>query len=259
MMIPKNQTDSPKRTSIDRLTVLLEHFDLQVRLADPAEATLIVLTDREGGLRTACFGTSPLTAGLAPLDIAFSAVVEWGGSLNPLIAALPDMVRLELSDDPESAALVGLLRRELVEGRCGSAAVVNRLGEVLIVRMVRAQIEAGSVRPGLLAGLADARLSRAIVALHERPGRDWRNDDLARIAGLSQSRFCELFLAKVGEPPAAYLRRWRMTLAHLEIRRGGRVATVAHRYGYASPEGFARAFKKQFGASPLALRPRAPL
>lgn len=258
-MIPKNQTIPPKRASVDRLTVLLEHFDLQVRLADPEEATLIVLADAEGGLRTACFGTAPCAAGLASSDLAFSAVVDWGGPLNPLIAALPDVIRLELSDDPESAALVGLLRRELVEARCGSAAVVNRLGEVLIVRMMRAQIEQGSLRPGLLAGLADDRLSRAIVALHERPGRDWRNEDLARIAGLSQSRFCELFLAKVGETPAAYLRRWRMTLAHMEIRRGGRIAAVAYRFGYASPEGFARAFKRQFGASPLALRPRALL
>ena len=122
--------------------------------------------------------------------------------------------------------------------------------------MLRTQIEAGSTRPGLLAGLADPRLSRAIVAIHDQPGRDWRNEDLAQIAGLSLSRFAEIFLATVSEPPAAYLRRWRLTLARQDVEKGDRVDAIARRYGYLSSEGFTRAFKKHFGENPITLRPR---
>jgi AraC-like DNA-binding protein len=97
-------------------------------------------------------------------------------------------------------------------------------------------------------------LNRAIVAIHGNPGRDWRNDDLAVIAGLSLSRFAETFVAVVGETPAAYLRRWRLTLARQDLQKGDRVEAVARRYGYRSPEGFARAFRQHYGQKPLAMR-----
>ena len=132
--------------------------------------------------------------------------------------------------------------------------MLSRLGEVLIVRMMRAQIEAGSTQPGILAGLSDQRLSRAIVAMHDRPGQAWRNEDLALLSGMSLSRFAETFLAEVGESPAAYLRRWRLTLARQDIAKGHRVDVVARRYGFSSPEGFTRAFKKYHGKTPIALR-----
>ena len=75
------------------------------------------------------------------------------------------------------------------------------------------------------------------------------------IAGLSLSRFAEVFLAMVGETPAAYLRKWRLTLARQDVAKGDRINAIARRYGYRSPEGFARAFKNQFGENPMMRRP----
>jgi AraC-like DNA-binding protein len=65
-----------------------------------------------------------------------------------------------------------------------------------------------------------------------------------------------MFLDVVGESPAAYLRRWRLILAHQDVVRGDRIEAVARRYGYSSPEGFTRAFKRYYGKTPIALRPR---
>lgn len=241
---------------IDRLTALMDRFSLDVRTSSLNDATLIVTTAPDGSAGKVRFRVAP--QGFAPDggDILFAARVDWGGASNPLVAALPDVVEFDLSGDPETAGLVGLIHSELAARRCGSDSVINRLVEVLIVRMLRAQIEAGSTRPGLLAGLSDPRLSRAIVAMHDTPGRNWRNDELAQIAGLSLSRFAEMFLAAVGEPPAAYLRRWRLILARQDVERGDRVDAIARRYGYLSPEGFARAFRRHFGENPIALRPR---
>ena len=235
----------------------MDRFSLSVRPVPLKEATLVVTSTESGMPKQVRFRVTPQEHASLPDRVLFSAVVDWGGISNPLMAALPDTVEFDLLNDADSMGLVKLMHSEFAAQRCGVDSVVNRLGEVLIVRILRAQIEAGSTQPGLLAGLSDPRLSRAIVAIHDQPGRNWHNEDLAQIAGLSLSRFAEMFLAAVGEPPAAYLRRWRLTLARQDVVKGDRVDAIARRYGYASSEGLARAFKKHFGENPITLRPRS--
>ena len=92
------------------------------------------------------------------------------------------------------------------------------------------------------------------MCIRDSPGRNWRNDDLAEVAGLSLSRFAETFASVVGETPAAYLRRWRLLVARQDLQNGDRVDAVARRYGYQSAEGFARAFRQHYGQNPLAMR-----
>lgn len=247
-----------KMADFDRLTTLMERFTLQVMPADPSRATLVVSADETGVPAQILFGAPGIGRGIDPDRMLVCVAVDWGGSDNPLMAALPNRFEFALTKDAEMASVVNLMRSELGAGRCGAASVINRLGEVLIVRLLRAQIEAGSTGPGLIAGLSDPRLSRAIVAMHDQPGLDWRNQDLAVIAGLSLSRFAETFMTIVGETPAAYLRRWRLTLARQDLLKGDRVDAVARRYAYGSPEGFARAFRHQYGRNPLEMRVRAP-
>lgn len=241
----------------DRLTTLMHRFQLEVQPAPLDDATLIVLQDEDGAPQTMRFRTGTARFDVPEQSVLFAANVEWSGLSNPLLAALPAIMEIDLSDDPDSIGLVTLMRSELSQQRCGVDSVLSRLGEVLVVRMLRTQIEAGSTEPGLLAGLSDPRISRAIVAIHDHPGRDWRNEDLAQVAGLSLSRFAEVFLSAVGEPPTAYLRRWRLILARQDIANGHRIDAVARRYGYASPEGFTRAFKKHFNETPTHLRAKS--
>lgn len=240
----------------DRLTTLMDRFRLVVRPSRLPDASLVVLANESGTPQRICFRTSGAILDVMEDKVLFAAQVDWSAPSNPLLAALPSVIEIDLSEDPDSTGLVMLMESELSGQRCGVDSVISRLGEVLVVRLLRAQIEAGSAQPGLLAGLSDPRVSRAIVAIHDQPGRDWRNYDLAQIAGLSLSRFAETFLALVGEPPAAYLRRWRLILAQQDIAKGHRVEAVARRYGYSSPVGFTRAFKKYFGETPIILRSR---
>lgn len=238
----------------DRLTTLIDRFTLAVAPAAPRDANLIVFAAPDGVPERVRFCTRDLGFGPSVARVLFCARVDWGGPHNPLLTALPETVEIDLGADPDGIVLVRMMQTEIARRRCGVESVLSRLGEVLIVRMMRAQIEAGATQPGLLAGLSDPRLSRAIVAMHDRPGQAWRNQDLAEIAGMSLSRFAETFLAEVGEPPAAYLRRWRLTLARQDIAKGHRVDVVARRYGFSSPEGFTRAFKKHHGTAPIVLR-----
>lgn len=247
-------------SKIDRLSALIQNFDLRVFPTDPDEANLLIFENAENQTPTRVV-FAPLcaahTAAEADETLSFAAQADWGGATNPFLSALPAEVTLRLDAEPEVIHILKALQNESATPRCGGSAVLDRLGEVLLIRLLRLTIERGATDVGLLAGLADPRLSRAIVAMHDEPGRKWQGDDLARHAGLSQSRFSELFRAKVGETPGAYLRRWRMVLARQDAERGERVQTIARRYGYGSPEALSRAFKRAHNQPAIALRPSA--
>ncbi|WP_027258312.1 MULTISPECIES: AraC family transcriptional regulator [Leisingera] len=239
---------------MDRLTTLMDRFQLAVQAAGPGEANLIALADEAGQPVRILYRAKGTLADPDPGTVMWAARVEWSGNSNPFLAALPPVVDYGIGSNAEAQGLVRLMRDEAEGQHCGAQSVINRLGEVLMVRLLRNQIQKGATEPGLLAGLADPRLSRAIVAMHDHPGRLWTNADLAQEAGLSLSRFSELFASEVGETPIGYLRRWRLILAHQDLARGDRVEAVARRYAYGSPEGFTRAFRKVYGVAPVSLR-----
>lgn len=241
---------------MDRLTTLVDRFQLSVRAAPLAEANLVAKAGQQGLPESVLFHTKGRCQAKCAEEVLFAAHVSWRGEINPLMAALPDVVEMTLAEHADTLALVRLMQQEVEGRRCGAQSVVNRLGEALIVRLLRVQIERGTTEVGLLAGMADPRLSRAIVAVHDHPDRHWTNADLAEIAGLSLSRFNEVFAQVVGETPMGYLRRWRLILARQDVERGDRVDAVARRYGYGSAESFTRAFRRAYGKPPTALRAR---
>ena len=63
--------------------------------------------------------------------------------------------------DDEMCALTRLILAEPHARRYGSKMVLSRLAEVLFVKWIRTQIEFDVGQHGLLAGLADSRISRA--------------------------------------------------------------------------------------------------
>lgn len=239
---------------MDRLTTLVERFHLTVTAAPLEQSNLIAKASEAGGPEGILFYTQGSCPQSCSGEVLFSARVAWSGQINPLMAALPDVVEMSLAEHADTLALVQVMQQEVEGRRCGAQTVVNRLAEALIVRLLRLQIERGTTEVGLLAGMADPRLSRAIVSIHDHPDRQWSNADLAEIAGLSLSRFSELFAQVVGETPMGYLRRWRLILARQDVERGDRVDAVARRYGYSSAESFTRAFRRAYGLAPTALR-----
>lgn len=242
---------------IDRLSALVSRFEIDVVPEAHGMANLVICQRAQS--------TLPERILFAPVgiltdvdfnaeDAVFLAKANWGGSENPLLTALPDRITVDIEDNSELQSLSSLLIIENGQQRCGVGSVINRLGEVLLVLLLRAQLSLGATDTGLLGGLADKRLSPAIVAMHERPGEPWRIEQLAEISGLSVSRFADRFTTTVGQTPMSYLRRWRMILARRDVEQGERIQIVATRYGYTSSEAMSRAFRRHFGAKPTALR-----
>ncbi|WP_440963936.1 AraC family transcriptional regulator [Massilia sp. GER05] len=165
-----------------------------------------------------------------------------------LVSLLPRVVHVR--GEARLATLVQLVNDEARAGRPARDVVLARLLEVLLIEALRG---AGGTdaSPGLVRGLADARLAHALRALHAAPERAWTVADLAREAALSRSTFFERFSRTVGVAPMAYLLTWRMALAQDLLRRGaGSVAEVAERVGYSSASTFTVAFARHVGQPP---------
>lgn len=178
-----------------------------------------------------------------------------GGECHPLVRALPPVVAVPLAAVPGLGPSLALLFDEAEQVRCGARLLADRLFEVVLIQLLRWLIdhadEAG-VSVGLLHGLADPRLARALVAMHENPGQAWSLAGMADCAGMSRSAFAAAFKETVGQAPFDYLSEWRLTLAQAEIRKGRPLKLVSDELGYANPSALSRLFTQRMGTSPRA-------
>jgi AraC-like DNA-binding protein len=272
---------------LDRLSTLLERFRVRAHLfhagplcgvthfaAEPGRAFLHVL--RRGEMRlvhhavrgapkrlllrepSLVFYPRPLAHDFhnAPAegsDFVCATLAFEGGDAHPLVRALPAAVVLPLAAVQGIEHTLALLFDETAQPRCGRRLLADRLFEVLLLQLLRWLVdhpaEAG-VPPGLLAGLADARLARVLVALHEAPGRPWPLEAMAAEAGMSRSAFAAHFKRLVGQGPAEYLAHWRVALAQGLLRQGHSVKAAAEQLGYAGPSSLTRVFTQVVGCAP---------
>jgi len=165
-----------------------------------------------------------------------------------LVSLLPSLVHIRGVE--RLLTLVKLLSEESKAQRSGRELVLTRLVEVLLIEALRAAPEE-KAQPGLLKGLADARLARAIRQMHGNPAHPWTAEELAKKAALSRSTFFERFTTAVGMSPMEYMVAWRMALAKGLLRNQALgLSAVAERVGYGSASAFSTAFSKHVGQSP---------
>lgn len=165
-----------------------------------------------------------------------------------LVSLLPQQIHVR--GEPRLSTLVQLVGDEARDTRAGRDLVLGRLVEVLLIEALRSTTGAAA-SPGLLRGLADARLARSIRHMHESPSRPWTVEQLAREAALSRSAYFERFTRAVGIPPMEYLLSWRMALAKKLLRAKERgIAEVAELVGYSSASTFSTAFSRHVGEPP---------
>lgn len=178
-----------------------------------------------------------------------------GGARNPLVRALPPLIALPLARVDGLAQALALLFAETESVRCGQRLLADKLFEVVLIQLLRWLIdrpEQAGIQAGLMTGLADPRLARALVAMHQAPGSPWSLAALAAEAGMSRSAFAAAFHEAVGQPPADYLADWRLALAQARLREGRPVKSIAAELGYANASALSRAFSRKLGASPRA-------
>lgn len=267
----------------DRLISLLRWFELRARVFqagplcrsaafDAADRLGYIHVLRAGSLQVRTPGQplvrldepavilymTPTSHHLLPQDGGADTVCasfEFGAGLrNPVVDALPEMVVMKLAQLAGMRAILDGLFEEAAAVRCGRQAILDRLTEVLIIQLLRELMNQHKIESGLLAGLSDPRLARAINALHADPARCWTLEALAAEASMSRARFATRFREVVGITPMAYLSDWRLSVARSLLRRGRTIQHVADEVGYGSASALSRAFSAQTGLSPRAWR-----
>lgn len=164
-----------------------------------------------------------------------------------MVSLLPAVVHVRGVE--RLSVLVRLVGDESIAQRSGRELVLTRLVAVLLIEALRST-SGDDAPPGLLRGLADARLAAAIKQMHAQFARSLTVTQLAKTAALSRSAFFERFTRTVGLPPMEYLLAWRMAVARDLLARNHGIADVAERVGYSSASTFSTAFSRHVGQPP---------
>jgi AraC-like DNA-binding protein len=149
-------------------------------------------------------------------------------------------------------ALLSAVGEEALADRPGRSLVLDRLLEVLLIEALRHRpgVVAGADR-GLLAGLADVKIGKALRLMHEDAQRPWTVAALAAAVGMSRSAFAARFTQMIGVSPIDYLAQWRITLAKDALAASTLpMAEIAELAGYQSVSAFSTGFKRATGLSP---------
>lgn len=188
------------------------------------------------------------------VELACAALEFDGAEDNPLVRALPEVLTVPIVELSGLDHSLELLFHEIDEFRCGHRHVVDRLFEIVLIKLLRWLLdhpEDSGLPPGMLGGMADPRIARALAAVHADPGRPWTLTELGRTAHMSRSAFAARFTELVGSTPLDYLTGWRIMVGQQLLRRGHPVGRVAAELGYTGSS-FSRVFTQRVGSSPRA-------
>jgi AraC-like DNA-binding protein len=176
-----------------------------------------------------------------------------GHQAKVLLDLLPPVIHLRKeSIDPAFHWSLDFLMRELRTSRPGSSLVEQHLASLILIQALRVYLSEGSSGiSGWLFALSDAKISRALIAIHSDPAQRWTLQRLAVIAGMSRSLFAQRFKATVGSSAIEYVTQWRMFKATERLMDfHDSIAEIAPSLGYESESAFSAAFKRVLGCSP---------
>lgn len=148
-----------------------------------------------------------------------------------------------------------MLLAESTRPGVGSRVLTEALLKQCLVLALRRWIELEASPLPWLAGVADARLSRALHAVFERPAAAYTVEGLAMIAGMSRSAFAAAFRRAFGQSPMSLVKLVRLRRAsELLVTTALPVADVAKRVGFSSRSNFSLAFSQLHGMDPSRFR-----
>ncbi len=237
--------------------VIFPHGDAHLLgngLCQPVDSLRAFAKNLSNGLKVARYGgggeLTKFVCGYMACDPSLSEVV---------LAGLPSMFVVNIANDSEGRWLADSIEfsvRKAGGPGTGSDVVLSKLSEVLFVETLRRFIQdLPGQQKGWLAGARDPVIGEALALMHKDPARPWTIASLARHVGVSRTRFAERFRHFLGEPPMAYLTRWRLKLAaETLLSSHANVVEIAAAVGYESEAAFNRVFKREFGCPPAQFR-----
>lgn len=191
-------------------------------------------------------------AGSDGADLVCARLRFDGAASSLLLHGFPDCLVIPLAGFEGLEPVLTRLFAEAFADDFGSNRAVDLLVELLMVMLLRHCIAQGLLAKGVLAGLGDPQLARALTAMNAAPGEPFNIERMAALAGMSRSSFAAAFKARVGVSPGDYLTLLRLAHAKQLLLDGRPLKTVATTVGYGSPTALARAFQRHEGLNPRA-------
>jgi AraC-like DNA-binding protein len=209
------------------------------------------------GSRTLLAGDAFLTMGRRPVVLeshSGARLMTAELTLDPAAAAiLPGHMFVTdfAAREPAAAALAANLGPADAHGtRSGDPLICRMMVTTVLLSVIRAWAQLGCAPQGWPTRATDPFLDRVLAAIDEDPGRDWTVDLLATVGAMSRSVFAERFRTTIGQSPASYVTQVRMRRAEQLLDAGRTVTSASRELGYASDEGFSRAFRRHTGVAP---------
>ncbi|UHH10151.1 AraC family transcriptional regulator [Luteimonas fraxinea] len=182
----------------------------------------------------------------------------FGEEAGLLFEGLPPVAVIKRGSDQASVLNWALqhLAHELANPSPGNAIVVQHLGHIMLVQVLRIYLtQEGNSTPSWLLAISDPRIGAVIQAIHTDPARSWTVEELAKVAGVSRSTLALRFKQKAGIAPLEYVSRWRMQLATRSLKANHTtISSIAQKLGYDSDSAFSHAFKRIMKCSPREYR-----
>lgn len=266
------------RIRLDRLSALLDGLSPRVQVCRPGHgiASLSVAAEEASFLHLYLLAEGEMQLQLPPADslalqapcivacrsdtahvlvasspAAFQSLMCARAFLDGPVATLlldqfaaPQVVMLD-GAEPTLRHIIGLIASELETPRCGQPALLDRAGDILFIGLLRHLIaHPGNLGHGLLSGLADPRIARALIAIHTHPQNRWTLESLAEEAGMSRTAFANIFRDVMSETPGKYLSAIRLAIAQRAVQRGKGLKAAARDAGYTNPSALSRALSR---------------
>ena len=206
-------------------------------------------------MRSAMSGRLQLGSGAArPVTLHAGKFILERANETLLAGLFPTLIHIAAGDRSLGPVrtLLEMNEREARHPGAASEFVIVRLVELVLIEILRTvPPPTGDKLTGLLGGLEDGVVAKALVAMHREVARDWTVNSLAKLCGVSRSAFAARFRSIVGIAPIDYLLQWRMALAKDALSLGTKsVGEIAFSIGFQSSSAFTTAFTRAVGHSP---------
>lgn len=148
--------------------------------------------------------------------------------------------------------LAAAIPRDLLDGESSLEALLLELIDAVIAAYVAPDIERTATTGGRP---IDFRIRKALAYIHAHAFENPRIDDVAKMVGLSRSRFFEQFRRCVGASPQHYIDHIRMKAATRWLSTTERpLVEVADELGFGAHSNFTRFFAQHMAVSPSEFR-----
>lgn len=203
------------------------------------------------------YGDGPIATRLLCGFVSLEAM-----NFQPLREALPAVMRIASRASGTSLLVRSAVQALIAEADArspGGTSVVERLTEIILIELLRSEmVSRQGTERGLLAGMTDPIVARALGSMHASPLTNWTLASLARASATSRSVLSEKFGSIIGKSPMRYLREWRLFLAGNALAHTAKpISRIAEDAGYDTEAAFSRAFSRLHGVPPARWRAQA--